>query len=103
LKIPKSKSPPVNPYLDFWAWSCQAVGWCGPVPGQKLRGHHLLPVLMHHFGCAIPSHEALSILKILGMGRTVLDIGSGNGYWSWLLRNGYGVSTVAVDNGQSEW
>ncbi|KAK4230950.1 hypothetical protein QBC38DRAFT_467394 [Podospora fimiseda] len=92
-----------NPYLDFWVWSCQVLGWCGPLPNQRLMGHHLLPVFMHHFGCVVPSHEALSVIKVLAEKKTVLDIGSGNGYWSWMLRNWYGVATVAVDNAQSEW
>lgn len=57
---------------------------------------------MHHFGCATPSHEALSILKTLAAGRSVADMGSGNGYWSFMLRL-YGLNVFAVDNMQSEW
>ncbi|KAK0718887.1 PCI domain-containing protein [Apiosordaria backusii] len=196
LVIPKVKNLatiPLNPYLDFWEWSCKNLEWCGPVGGQGLRSHHLLPVLMHHFGCVVPSCEALSIIKNLaleGVGgrgssnvnsatnnnnssssgsqngagdkagngdgngsadggiitsnitnghsavsttenRTengighgavagkktknkkaaktpkppplkILDVGSGNGYWSFMLRQ-YGLETVAVDNMQSEW
>lgn len=57
---------------------------------------------MHHFGCATPSHEALEILKILAGGREIADIGSGNGYWTFMLRL-YGVQVQPVDNLQSEW
>jgi hypothetical protein len=57
---------------------------------------------MHHFGCATPSHESLEILKILADGRAVADIGSGNGYWAFMLRQ-YGLTVHAVDNMQSEW
>lgn len=64
--------------------------------------HHVLPIFMHHFGCATPSHEALEILRILTDGRAVADIGSGNGYWTFMLR-GYGLTVHAVDNMQSEW
>ncbi|QUC18110.1 uncharacterized protein UV8b_02351 [Ustilaginoidea virens] len=55
--------------------------------------HHTtsLPVFMHHFGCATPSHEALEILRILSKGRAVADVGSGSGYWTFMLR-GYGLT-----------
>lgn len=57
---------------------------------------------MHHFGCVTPSHEALELLRILADGRDVADVGSGNGYWTFMLR-GYGLTVHAVDNMQSEW
>ncbi|KAK4192543.1 hypothetical protein QBC35DRAFT_424201 [Podospora australis] len=124
-EAPKVKPPslpklPVNPSYDFWAWSCLNLEWCGPLPPslkkqQRIRSHHVLPVMMHHFGCAVPSHEALSLLKALtlppaGSGnkgqkipnKRIADLGSGNGYWTFMLRQ-YGVEVDAVDNGQSEW
>ena len=57
---------------------------------------------MHHFGCATPSHEGLEILRILADGRPVADMGSGNGYWTFMLRR-YGITVHPVDNMQSEW
>ncbi|KAK2003839.1 hypothetical protein LX36DRAFT_677381 [Colletotrichum falcatum] len=99
---------PPNPYLDFWAWSCRALEWCGPTTALAAlaagpRGHHVLPVLMHHFGCATPTHEALCVLRALAAGRPVADVGSGNGYWSHMLR-AYGLAAVhPVDNMQSAW
>ena len=57
---------------------------------------------MHHFGCATPSHESLEILRILAEGRSIADIGSGNGYWTFMLRQ-YGLTSYPVDNMQSEW
>ncbi|KAL0937814.1 uncharacterized protein CTRU02_207545 [Colletotrichum truncatum] len=107
LTVPKCKkatSCPPNPYFDFWVWSCRNLEWCGPHPSsaQRMQSHHILPIFMHHFGCATPSHEALSIIKTLAAGRTVADIGSGNGYWSFMLRL-YGLTVHAVDNMQSEW
>ncbi|KAK2007573.1 hypothetical protein LZ32DRAFT_490075, partial [Colletotrichum eremochloae] len=116
LAVPRvKKSPsaaaaalPPNPYLDFWAWSCRALEWCGPTPatgrpGARLQSHHVLPVLMHHFGCAVPTHEALCVLRALAAGRPVADVGSGNGYWSHMLR-AYGLAAVhPVDNMQSAW
>lgn len=57
---------------------------------------------MHHFGCATPSHESLEVLKIMADGRAVADIGSGNSYWTFMLRQ-YGLMVHPVDNMQSEW
>jgi hypothetical protein len=105
LTIPRCKSPPTaNPYLDFWAWSARNLEWCGPCDfsAQVATSHHVLPILMHHFGCATPSHEALEMLRILAAGREIADVGSGNGYWSFMLRR-YGLTVHAVDNMQSEW
>lgn len=105
LTIPKTKKPPSsNPYLDFWAWSCRNLEWCGPCASsaRKPMSHHILPIFMHHFGCATPSHESLEILRVLADGRAVADVGSGNGYWAFMLRR-YGLTVHAVDNMQSEW
>jgi hypothetical protein len=57
---------------------------------------------MHHFGCATPSHESLEIIRRLSDGRAIADIGSGNGYWAFMLRR-YGLVVHAVDSLQSEW
>ena len=66
--------------------------------------HHILPVFMHHFGCVVPSYEALEVIKqIGGKGkRPVVEMGSGNGYWTYMLRR-LGVEVIAVDNEQSQW
>lgn len=105
---PAAAGPLQNPYLDFWAWSCRNLEWCGPCPeaqrpaGAHQSSHHVLPVLMHHFGCAVPSYEALEVLRLVADGRTVADVGSGNGYWTFMLRQ-HGVGVVPVDNAQSAW
>lgn len=57
---------------------------------------------MHHFGCVVPTYEALEIVRQVARGREVVDLGSGNGYWTYMLRR-YGVSVRAVDNLQSSW
>lgn len=65
---------------------------------------------MHHFGCVVPSYESLEVVKQLARsdksktqeGRRVLEIGSGNGYWTYMLRR-LGVEVTAVDNEQSSW
>ncbi|KIW12641.1 hypothetical protein PV08_09919 [Exophiala spinifera] len=117
-----------NPALDFWAYSCLALEYAGPNATTSLvkASHHMLPVYMHHFGCVVPSYEALQIIKKLAAGRRggVIDMGSGNGYWTFMLRRlmlldgdgggGGGSDAVpptattaavvaAVDNGQSRW
>lgn len=99
-----AKDVPANPYFDFWEWSCKNLEWCGPCPEAEKRpqSHHVLPVLMHHFGCAVPSYESLEILRIVADGRAVVDMGSGNGYWAFMLRQ-HGVDVKPVDNAQSEW
>ncbi|KAH8908075.1 hypothetical protein BR93DRAFT_967925 [Coniochaeta sp. PMI_546] len=104
LSIPKAKKPPPNPYFDFWAWSSRNLEWCGPCPEseRKMKSHHVLPIFMHHFGCVVPSYEALEILRVVADGRAVADVGSGNGYWTFMLRQ-HKLDVVAVDNAQSEW
>ncbi|KAL6242498.1 hypothetical protein RBB50_010638 [Rhinocladiella similis] len=97
-----------NPALDFWAYSCLALEYAGPNATTALvkASHHMLPVYMHHFGCVVPSYEALQIISKLAAGRGggVLDMGSGNGYWTFLLRRlGVVNAVVAVDSGQSRW
>ncbi|CAN8100771.1 unnamed protein product [Discula destructiva] len=103
-KKPTAKDVPPNPYLDFWEWSCRNLEWCGPCPEAEKRpqSHHVLPVLMHHFGCAVPSYESLEVLKGVAQGRGVVDMGSGNGYWAFMLRQ-HGLDVHPVDNAQSEW
>lgn len=108
LHVPKrkpgAKDVPPNPYFDFWAWSCRSLEWAGPCPESERRpqSHHVLPVLMHHFGCAVPSYEGLEVLRTVAAGRRVLDVGSGNGYWAFMLR-AHGVAVAPVDSAQSEW
>ena len=57
---------------------------------------------MHHFGCVVPSYEALEIIKQVSRGRSIIEIGSGNGYWAYMLRR-HGVAVTAVDNMHSEY
>lgn len=104
LQIPRSKTAPANPYLDFLSWACKNLEYAGPCPESEAvkSSHHILPIFMHHFGCVCPSHEALSILKLLADGREIWDMGSGNGYWTFMLRQ-YGVGVKPIDNAQSSW
>lgn len=108
LVVPKLKRSHVNPYIDIWAWANQNLEWAGPDAGTKdVRiSHAMLPVLYHHFGCVCPSYEALCLIQQLAKGRQVLDLGSGNGYWTYMLRRFDAKKPVAVvplDSGASEW
>ncbi|KAK5010618.1 hypothetical protein BJ546DRAFT_212609 [Cryomyces antarcticus] len=116
ITIPKLKSPHTNPYYDVWTWTCQNLEWAGPVPLEgevrlNNQAHHILPVLYHHFGCVCPSYEALEIIRQLALkdkgNRPILDIGSGNGYWTYCLRQlgkqGKALSVVPIDNALSLW
>ena len=100
----KTKKAQINPYCDYWCWSCQELEWAGPDPGtiNVRTSHHILPVFMHHFGCVVPSYECLEVIRQTAGGRKVLELGSGNGYWAYMLRR-MGVSVTAVDNLQSEY
>ncbi|KAF3911878.1 hypothetical protein AA313_de0209888 [Arthrobotrys entomopaga] len=103
IPIPRSKTH-VNPYFDFWRWSCQNLEWCGPNESTATvkTSHHILPVFMHHFGCVCPSYESIQVIKNVSRKRRIIDMGSGNGYWSFMLRQ-EGLKVVAVDNMQSLW
>ena len=109
IVIPKLKKPNhINPYLDVWAWSNQNLEWGGPEAStSQIRiSHAILPVLYHHFGCVVPSYEAMCVIQQVAKGRTIVDLGSGNGYWTYMLRRfdqKKPMSVVPVDNGLSEW
>lgn len=102
--IPKLKRVHVNPYYDYWAWSCRNLEWAGPTADtiHVKQSHYILPIFMHHFGCVCPSYESLEVIKQSARGRKVLDLGSGSGYWTYMLRR-LGVSVDAVDNLQSRY
>ncbi|KAI1423393.1 hypothetical protein F5Y12DRAFT_533588 [Xylaria sp. FL1777] len=93
LSIPRTKPSrpaPPNPYLSFLAWASRNLEWAGPGPSSargRPSSHHVLPILMHHFGCVCPSHESLEILRAVAAGREIIDMGSGNGYWTRMLRD----------------
>lgn len=103
LAVPRSKSH-VNPYLDLWIWSCQNLEWAGPDESTAIvkQSHHILPIFYHHFGCVCPTYEALEIIKQLAKSRPIFDIGSGNGYWTFMLRR-MRLDVTAIDTGDSLW
>jgi len=109
ITVPKNKSH-VNPYFDILAWSNQSLEWAGPESTtHKIKiSHALLPVLYHHFSCVCPSFEALEIVRLVAKGRGIVDVGSGNGYWTYMLRRvkdgkKKNLEVVPVDNGLSDW
>lgn len=108
LVVNKNKSH-INPYFDIWAWANQNIEWAGPEPGtvRIKQSHAILPILYHHFGCVCPSYEALTLISQLSRGREIVDMGSGNGYWTYMLRRlepgKKKLHVTPVDNGLSEW
>ncbi|KAI0147475.1 hypothetical protein GGR57DRAFT_252600 [Xylariaceae sp. FL1272] len=120
-KLPRQKSKPAphHPYLTYLSWAISNLEYAGPCRASELNPYRTpnaqltLPILMHHFGCVCPSHEALEILRLLADGREILDVGSGNGYWTRMLREYYAFHKVKataevplvtpVDSAQSAW
>lgn len=104
IAVPRNKKGHPNIYSDFWAWSCFSLQWTGPDQdsAQSHTSHPVLVVMMHHFGCVCPSYESLEMIKAVSSGKTILDVGSGNGYWTYILRR-HGCEVMAVDNLQSDW
>lgn len=111
FKIPKSKTH-INPYYDIWAHTCRMVSFLGPLPDSHYANpaaakmtHPVLPVLYHHFGCVVPSFDSLYIISQLveeSKADGIIDMASGNGYWTCLLRR-MKLSVSAVDNMASEY
>lgn len=67
--------------------------------------HPILPVFYHHFGCVVPTYEALYIISELVKEEKkdgVIDMASGNGYWTYMLRR-MKLDVQAVDNLASEY
>ena len=111
----------VNPYLSLWIYSCHELEWAGPWQNtvHTKIAHHILPVFYHHFGCVVPTYAALHIIAKLAQPskpskepvRPILDIGSGNGYWTFMLRkfdtskdqNMKCLEVYPIDNGLSEY
>lgn len=111
LVVPRNKNH-VNPYFDLWAWTNQTLEWAGPddTTASIKHSHAILPILYHHFGCVCPSYESLELIRQLARGRRIVDLGSGNGYWTYMLRRiepankkEKRLEVVPVDNGMSEW
>ncbi|KAJ4287799.1 hypothetical protein N0V90_012503 [Kalmusia sp. IMI 367209] len=116
---PKKERTHVNPYLTLWTYSCHELEWAGPWAStvHTKIAHHILPVFYHHFGCVVPNHAALDVIAKLAQPakpskepiKPILDIGSGNGYWSFMLRNFpleaqmKALDVRAIDSGLSEY
>ena len=110
---PKLKTVHANPYIDFLSYANTTLESCGPSLNTHLvkSSHHVLPVLMHHFSCVCPTYEALALIfhftkpQIKGSPpKTILDVGSGNGYWTLMLRRPpFNCTVIPIDNMQSRW
>ncbi|KAF1976703.1 hypothetical protein BU23DRAFT_501860 [Bimuria novae-zelandiae CBS 107.79] len=119
LPAAKRSRTHVNPYFDLWTYACHELEWAGPWLSSVHTkiSHHILPIFYHHFGCVVPSYAALHVIAPLAQPAKpskqpvlpILDIGSGNGYWSFMLRrlplpDGMRPLDVRpIDNGLSEY
>ncbi|KAL5116176.1 hypothetical protein ACEQ8H_005953 [Pleosporales sp. CAS-2024a] len=117
LPVKKARTH-VNPYLSMWAYSCQEVEYAGPIASTTHTkiSHHILPIFYHHFGCVVPSYAALHVIARLAQPAKpskeavlpILDVGSGNGYWTYMLRTLAAgdmkpLDVRAIDNQLSEY
>lgn len=78
-----------DPWMDPWA-----VRWMYPEDEASRRD------LVNRYAWSIPSPADLEWMRGILLGRGVVEIGAGNGYWAYQLRQ-IGVDMLAVDNG--EW
>lgn len=110
---PKLKAVHPNPYIDFLSYTNTTLESCGPTTTTNLvkTSHHVLPLLMHHFSCVCPTYEALALISSFtkpaskaSANKTILDLGSGNGYWTLMLRRSpFNCTVIPIDNMQSRW
>jgi hypothetical protein len=119
--IPKRdlKRQHTNPYLDMWTHVCHEIEWAGPIPTtvREKKAHHVMVIFYHHFGCIVPTYAALSVIAKLAQPakpskepvKPILDLGSGCGYWTFMLRNlpldpqMKALDVRAIDNAASEY
>lgn len=59
--------------------------------------------LSHAFAFALPCRTALNTIAHHAQGRTVVEIGAGNGLWASLLRTQHGLRVEASDNTAAQW
>jgi hypothetical protein len=88
-----------NPYLDFFnalpPW-CRASA-ASPVSAAELYAPDWLALkaaIAGHFAWAVPTEAAIDCIR--RHADAVIEIGAGNGYWAWLLREA-GVDVAAFD------
>jgi hypothetical protein len=123
LLPPKKPRKHKNPYYSLWTYASHELEYAGPLPSTTFTrtSHHILPIFYHHFGCIVPSYAALYVLARLAQPskpsrepvKPILDIGSGNGYWTCMLRRFIVAEEIgrewkemevyAVDNQVSEY
>jgi len=90
----RSETTAENPYFDAFA---------GRFPEWESPSHHLTPKSewrelwdqwRWEYSHAVPTMA--SINRIVELGRPVVEIGAGSGYWSWVLQRA-GASVTAYD------
>jgi hypothetical protein len=88
----------LNPYFDIWKEFNQMYVNPGPMTsmrsGPPVTTTSGLNYLVGLFAWSVPSCGALHLIKAYA--NSVIDMGSGGGYWSLMLRQ-IGVQVTAVD------
>lgn len=86
--MPASSRPWGNPWTVDW---CR-VEMIGPYRTS----------LVTTYAWSIPSPSDIAWMRDILDGRAVIEIGAGNGYWAWQLRQA-GVDVLPFDNGEQKW
>jgi hypothetical protein len=91
--------PLLNPYIDFFRAlppSCRRDLSLPPSAAESLAPNWLAfkAAIARHFAWAVPTDEAIALIRKHAAG--VVEIGAGSGYWTWLMRQA-GITVVAFD------
>jgi hypothetical protein len=89
----------LNPYLDFFRAlppSFRRDPWT-PLSTAELHMPEWLAfkvAIAGHFAWAVPTDEAIAVIRRHAAG--IVEIGAGSGYWAWLMRQA-GMTVAAFD------
>src|SRR5260370_41002140 len=91
----------LNPYLDLFRAlpaSFRRDPSMPPSAAELLVPDWLAlkATIARHFAWAVPTDEAIAVIRKHTTG--VVEVGAGSGYWTWLLRqSGLGVAAFDLD------
>jgi hypothetical protein len=89
----------LNPYIDFFRAlpaSCQRDPSV-PISDAELLAPEWLvfkAAIAKHFAWAVPTDEAVAIIR--KHVNSIVEVGAGSGYWTWLMRQA-GITVAAFD------
>jgi hypothetical protein len=89
-----------NPYLSFF--QALPVSFrrnpSDPLSSMELampEWLRLKSAIATHFAWAVPTDEAIDLIR--SYGSSVIEIGCGSGYWAWLMQQA-GINVIAIDS-----